>query len=177
MSDHERASRETFYGNMVWIVDGTGFRNNFDIYHGLPDPSSEIAKDLVWAKAKRHMNGSNRGLFFRFSQARVEYPEIKKADVRAGQIYSLNEIQQDVDATYNGYHQYDWIRPRAVWLDAQCPVYIDFGNDNLVKLEVYDESGLKCVRLVAKFKFVHDVMVETHAKMIATRFYPLPEKP
>jgi hypothetical protein len=58
-------------------------------------------------------------------------------------------------------------------LDAECPVYIDFGDDYLVKLEVYDQSNLPCIRYVAKRKFLHDVMVETDARAIATRFYPI----
>jgi len=52
-------------------------------------------------------------------------------------------------------------------------VYIDFGDDLLVKLDVYDESGLRCIRYVSKDKFVHDVMTESRADDIATRFYPL----
>jgi hypothetical protein len=55
-------------------------------------------------------------------------------------------------------------------LDAKCPVYIDFGNEWLVRLEVYDETGLRCIRMVAKEKFIHDVMTETRALDIGTRF-------
>lgn len=175
MTDAERQSREEFYGNLVWVIDGSGFKKNFDIYHGLPDPKSEIARDLVWAKAKRHMWGANNGAFFRLSEARKENPDITKSEVRSGWIHSIRDIQDEIDATYNGYHQYDWVRPRKTWLDARCPVYIDFGNDRLVKLEVYDESRLPCIRYVSKRKFVHDAMVEFNATDIATRFYPLPD--
>jgi competence protein CoiA len=87
----------------------------------------------------------------------------------------MDEIKAAVDQAYNGYHQYDWVRPRLTWLDAKCPVYIDFGTELLVKLEVYDESGLNCVRYVAKRKFIHDAMTESHASDIATRNYRLPE--
>ncbi len=48
MSDSERISRESFYGNLVWIVDGSTFRQNFNVCHMLPDPTSELARDLVW---------------------------------------------------------------------------------------------------------------------------------
>ena len=175
MTDAERQSREDFYGNLVWVTDGSPFRKNFDIYHGLPDPHSELARDLVWGKARRHMHGDNAGMFFRLSEAREENPEITKAEVRSGWVHGIHEIQDEVDQAYNGYHQYDWVRPRKTWLDAQCPVYIDFGDDRLVKLEIYDDSGLECIRFISKRKFVHDAMVETHAEDIATRFYPLPE--
>lgn len=177
MTDAERQSREEFYENLVWVIDGSGFRKNFDIYHGLPDPKSELARDLVWGKVQRHMIGANAGagLFFRLSEAREENPNITKAEVCSGRIHSISEIQDEVDKSYNGYHQYYWVRPRTTWLDAKCPVYIDFGDDHLVKLEIYDDSELECIRYVSKRKFVHDAMVETQAHDIATRFYPLPE--
>lgn len=53
MTDAERLSREAFYGNLIWIIDGKPFKANFDIYHELPDPRSELAKDIVWTKARR----------------------------------------------------------------------------------------------------------------------------
>ena len=175
MTDAERQSREDFYGNLVWVIDGSGFRKNFDVYHCLPGPNSELARDLVWAKAQRHMNGANAGIFFRLSEARQERPDIAKADVRSGRVHFIDEIRDGVDQSYNGYHQYDWVRPHKTWLDAQCPVYIDFGGECLVKLETYDDSGLQCVRYVAKRKFVNDAMIETCAANIATRFYPISE--
>ena len=175
MSDEERQSREDFYGNLVWVIDGSVFRENFDIYHELPDPKSNIASDVIWAKAKRNMNGANAGIFFRLSEAKEENPDITKAEVRGGWMHSIREIQNEIDQFYTGYHQYDWVRPRKTWLDAQCPVYIDFGDEHLVKLEIYDESGLGCIRYVSKRKFVHDSMVESRAVDIATRFYPLPK--
>jgi hypothetical protein len=175
MTDTERQSREAFYGNLVWVIDGRGFRDNFDIYHLLPDPDSEIARDLVWAKACRPMQGAARGLFFRLSEGQAEFPDetITKATMRGGFYHGMHEIEAEVQQAYRGHHQYDWVRPRRTWLDAASPVYIDFGDDRLVRLETYDESGLRCIRLVSKRKFVHDVMVETEARAIATRFYPL----
>lgn len=177
MSDAERHSREEFYGNLVWIIDGRGFRDNFDIFHILPDPNSDIAADIVWAKGTRQMKGAADGIFFRLSEARRDYPEreITKASPRFGLMHGMGDIRAEVEQAYRGHHQYDWIRPRRTWLEATCPVYIDFGEDSLVKLEVYDESGLPCVRYVSKKKFVHDAMTETTASSIATRFYPLPK--
>lgn len=174
MTDTERISREVFYKNMIWIVDGKGFNGNFDIYHMLPNPHSELARDIVWCKAKRHMHGSNAGLFFRMSEARTEFPGATKATIRGGLYHGIKEIQDEVEAMYNGFHQYDWVRPRKTWLESKSPVYIDFGEDRLVKIDIYDESGLECIRLVSKKKIIHDLMTETEAKDIASRFYPIP---
>lgn len=173
MSDEERMSREEFYKNLVWVIDGRGFRKNFDIYHKLPDPKSAIAQDIIWYKAKHNSDGANVGLFLRLSEAEQDNPNITKATLKGGFVHGIQEIENEIDLSYNGYHQYDWIRPRQTWLDAKCPVYIDFGDDYLVKLEVYDSSNLKCIRYVMKRKFIHDVVVETDACAIATRFYPI----
>ncbi|KQU72436.1 CoiA-like domain protein [Aminobacter sp. DSM 101952] len=177
MTDAERHSREAFYQNLVWVIDGRGFRQNFDIYHMLPDPESELAQDLVWAKATRPMRGTANGMFFRLSRNRDHYPDATKATLKGGWIESYHTIQNDIEASYCGHHQYDWVRPRKTWLDATCPVYIDFGDDLFVKLETYDTSGLPCIRRVDKRKFVHDAMTETRAIDIATRFYPIPKSP
>ena len=173
MSDKERISRETFYQNMVWVLDGSVFAQNFDIYHMLPDPDSDVAQDIVWSKAKRHMDGANNGIFFRLSEARQEDPSATKATVRGGWIHSLYGIEDEVALSYRGHHQYDWIRPRKTWLEAKCPVYIDFGGEHLVKLCTYDESELPCIQYVAKRKFLYDSMHEKRAEDIATSFYPI----
>ena len=175
MTDAEMKSREQFYRNLVWVLNGSEFRKNFDIYHGLPDPKSDLAQDLVWFKSTRAMKGACNGLFLRLSEAQVERVDITRAEVRSGIIHSIQEIKDDVNQVYKRYHQFDWIRPRRTWLDAECPVYIDFGGERLVKLEVYDDSGLKCIRFVSKRKFIHDAMTENQATKIATRFYPLPK--
>lgn len=160
MSDAERLSRESFYRNLIWVVDGRGFRNNFDIYHLLPHPASELAQDIVWFKARRSMKGAAHGMFWRLSE--LDEPDVTKATLGQRrqsmvQFHGISEIETEVNETYRGHHQYDWVRPQRTWLDATCPVYIDLGGDFLVKLEIYDESGLPCVRQVAKQEFIRDL--------------------
>lgn len=166
MTDEERISREQFYGNLIWIIDGSQFKGQFVVFHHLPDPNSELAKDVVWYKATRQMHGAAEGLFWR----RSENPEWVSKMV---QVHGIREIENAVRLAYRGHHQYDWVRPHRTWLDAKCPVYIDFGSDKLVRLEIYNESGLPCVRLISKRKFVHDVMTESLASAVGTNFYPI----
>jgi hypothetical protein len=175
MTDAEREAREAFYGNLVWIIDGRGFRKNFDIYHMLPAPESELARDLIWSKATRPMQGAARGLFFRLSEVQADLPGeiVTKATMRGGYYHGIWEIEAEVMRAYRGHHQYDWVRPRRTWLDAACPVYIDFGEDGLVRLETYDEYALPCIRYVSKRTFLQDVMVETDARAIAARKDPI----
>jgi len=173
ITDAERISRELFYKNLVWLIDGTPFRKNFDIHHALPDPHSELAQDLVWIKSRRGLDGANHGIFMSLSEMRKEDPALTKASLRGGYIYGIHQIQNEVNAAYSGHHQFDWVRPRSAWLETKAPVFIDFGEDHLMQLMIYDESGLPCVRYVSKRKFLHDTMTETDVRAIATRFYPL----
>ena len=177
LTDAERLSREYFYKHLVWIVDGRGFRNNFDIFHLLPHPGSELAQDIVWLKATRPMKGAAHGLFMRLSEGVSENPSVSKATLKSGYMHGMHEIETDVNKAYRGHHQFGWVRPRRTWLDATCSVYIDLGDDFLARMEVYDESGLRCIQRISKRKFVHDVMTETSVDAIASRFYPLPETP
>lgn len=172
MTDKERISREAFYGNLVWVIDGSGFRKNFDIYHVLPDPTSELAKDLVWAKARRGLNGAAAGIFFRLSENLVDDPSLTKATLKGGWTHCIDRIEEEVNHAYSGHHQYDWIRPHKTWLDATCPVYIDFWGEWLVRLEIYDESELPCIYFVSKDKFIADSLSKNNARDIACRILP-----
>lgn len=154
ITDVERMSRERFYGNLVWVLDGRDFRKNFDIYHKLPDPNSELARDLVWSKDTREKKGAARGLYLRLS----ENPGSTKTEECYGIRRMMFEIEEEVNAAYRGHHQFDWVRPRQAWLESTCPVYIDFGEPNLVRLEKYDAYQMPCIRYVAKEQFVRDAL-------------------
>ncbi len=170
ITDLERISREEFYKNLIWIIDGAPFKKNFDIYHLLPDPQSEIAKDIVWVKAKRHQHGANNGIFFKLSELRENNPFATKSMVSWGQYHFMHEIADQVHQSYSGHHQFDWIRPRKAWLESSVPVFIDFGDEYLVKFEVYDEYELSSIRLVSKLTFIYDSMIETNALKVGSHF-------
>jgi competence protein CoiA len=165
----ERQAREAFYGNLVWVVDGRSFQNKFDLYHLLPDPDSELAKDVVWFKAQRGMKGANDGAFWR----RSEDPDAQRGSGSMVEVHSYREIKSEVEGSYRGHQQYDWVRPRRTWLETSYPVYLDFGDEWLLRLEYYGTTKLHRVYRISKRKFVLDVMTETRAEAIATRFYPL----
>ena len=192
MTDQELESRETFYRNLVWIVDGRGFRNRFSILGQLPAAGAEICRELVWWPPSPPLPPQGpfrqpwKGLapFVRVSDIVEAHPGFTKASIRdTGRIpgdkmilvYSHEywPLEREVESRYIGHHLFYWTRARKTWLDAACPVYIDFGEEILWQIETYDETGIKCVRPVAKRKLVHDAMVEHRAEDIATRFYPI----
>ncbi|WP_256252715.1 hypothetical protein [Burkholderia ubonensis] len=57
------------------------------------------------------------------------------------------------------------------WSSAINYNSLQLGGDRIFDAIRDDESGLRCMRYVAKRKFVHDAMVEMDARAIATRFY------
>lgn len=114
MSDMERISRETFYGNLVWVPNGSAFQKNFDVYHPLPDPDSDWGRDLIWAKAKRNLQGAARGIFYRLSENRKGRPELTRANCGPfGFMNFLQDFKGEIARTYQGQHQYDWVGARG----------------------------------------------------------------
>jgi hypothetical protein len=107
MSDAERLSREAFYRNLVWIIDGRPFRKSFEIFHGLPDPHSELGKDVVWYKARRHLAGTVSGMFFRLSVNRVHCPDLSKSNIVKGmvEVHGWRDIEEQIRECYRGHHQ------------------------------------------------------------------------
>jgi competence protein CoiA len=144
MSVPERNSREGFYGDMVWVINGKNVQSGFRIMDRLPDPLSDFAKDLVFFPG--NPNG-HEGTFWR----RSENPE-NPTMVR---IHSLREIKEGIDEHYRGHHLFHWQREKEIWLTAKRPIYFDFGEPTLWHLQVLDEArGIKCVQEVSKIDFL-----------------------
>jgi len=147
-------ARESFYRNLIWILDGRSFRKSFHIGCMLPDPASEGFEDIVWSQhARSAYRPSPEPIeyhvpsFWRISESANHYPGLTKANIDAVippgglvQVHSEREIREEVIANYSGYHQFYWTRTRQTWLDAKCPVYIDFGEELLYRLQEYNET-------------------------------------
>ena len=163
MSDAERLAREAFYGNLIWVIDGAPFKAKFKVLNELPDPRSELGQDIVFTR---------RWSFSRFSEHYRKPGDKATFQPRPRFIHFIGDaawhgIADRVHEAYCGHHLYNWVRPRKTWLDATCPVFIDFGED-LLKMEVYDETRLPCVRIVSKREFVESAMHETDARAVLT---------
>ena len=136
MSPEELASREVFYGNMIWIVDGKPFEKQFEILESqLPHPNSDILKERI----------------FYAPQAAIF---CMRAELENGEsmveLFSAKHIEQQIIADYRGHHFYKWTRPREIWLNATSPVFLDFGTDELVRLTHYNPKTQRCVQRISK---------------------------
>lgn len=162
MTGAERSSRERFYKNLVWIVDARKFAASFFLHHILPDPSLEWAQDLAWARVSRppDTHGAN-GMYFKFSliaRDKAKWPESNMHEA-----FSLHHIKDQIERAYIGHHQYHWKRPQVTWLEAKCPVYLDFGTERMMRLERYPPGNLPCVRLINKRQLIVDLLSKAAA--------------
>lgn len=143
MSIEELNSREDFYKKMIWIVNGKSFKKNFHILHKLPNPKAEFVKDIAFFDRKKDHKGK---IFFRYSENKEGSDMVLT--------HSVNEIENEINSNYIGHHIYDWVRPRTVWLNSSCRIFIDFQDENLWELQIYDKRELKCVRKYDKEYFI-----------------------
>lgn len=133
----ELHARETFYKNMIWIVDGRSFAKNFEIDKDpLPHPKSMLLDEIVF-------HSGLAAAFFKRSDLENE----------SGTLYELHRsatIESEILRDYRGHHFYKWKRPRDVWYQASAPVFLDLGASELIRLMRYNPKSQRCVQRVPK---------------------------
>src|SRR5690606_4992298 len=82
------------------------------------------------------------------------------------ELQSVKQLRKEINSHYIGHHPFYWQRPHVAWLEAKCPVYIDFGTDILWHIENY-KNQFQCVRAVAKEKVIFDIINESNIQSIA----------
>lgn len=160
MNENELVSREQFYKNMIWIINGASFKKNFTIFpFNLPPPNSPLADDLYIVREPYTSISKNGTNYIRPIIAKKS--EIEKNSGKGYKVvYSMylgrdkkhdtsEEFQKEIDAIHKGHYFFSWNNQREVWLKAVRPVFIDFGDYYLVLLEKIN-SDYYGVRLVAK---------------------------
>lgn len=155
MSPQEMRSREEFYGKMIWILNGDSFRNNFFIFHKLPDPKSAFDKDIFFLKYTAYKHR----LLFRqggYVQKCPDYSRWSSCTYHEDGIIGTHSIETDdiskeIEPYYTGHHSFDWLHPRTVWYEATKPVFIDFGGPSVWWLQIHEaRTGLMCIRRIQK---------------------------
>lgn len=163
ISLEELRSRENFYKNLVWIINGEKFRSRFKVWNApLPDPKCTKFDDIVFMASKYEPSCS---MFWRKS----ENPEAIADGNQMVRARSAAELQTEIGRHYIGHHSFHWVRPHIAWLEAKCPVFIDFGTDILWKFEAYRDQ-FHCVKAVSKEVVISDIMNETSILNIANGY-------
>lgn len=147
MSLEELFSRENFYQNMLWIINGKNFIENFHILHMLPDPNCDFVQDIVFHARKYNHLGK---LFHRKSET------YNLGDSSSFRIRSVESIKSEIENHYVGHHLFHWVKPRSVWYESKMKVFFDFGDELLWNLLRYDDRGLHCIQAISKRNFVNE---------------------
>lgn len=162
ISLEELRSREEFYKNLVWIVNADKFRNRFHLFINnlLPKPESKEFDDIVFMPTK---NIHSCTMYWRKSENRNPTGDGFNDMVH---IRSSRELKIASGHHYVGHHPFYWQKPHIAWLEAKCPVYLDFGTNILLRFENYRDQ-FKCVRAIAKEKVISDILCKDNVHDIA----------
>jgi hypothetical protein len=159
ISLEELHSREQFYKNMVWIVNAEKFLKRFRVLgnNRLPDPSVTELHDIMFF----HSNNEHSCTMY--------WSKAENPDARTGRdlvrVRDTQEIEGQLRPHYVGHHPFIWKNPHIAWMEAKCPVFLDFGSDVLWRFEKY-RSQFMCVRAVAKHKVIADITNRAQCQLI-----------
>ncbi|GGI29135.1 competence protein CoiA family protein [Pedobacter mendelii] len=116
----EMQSREAFYPNMIWILNGKKFKG-FKILKNLPHPDDLKLVDYEFCNSD-HLS------------------MVRKADVLAGFIKPkvLNFYHPEIKcvAISSNFYHFCWKKPHAVWFSAKAPIIVDLGGYFLYKMRI-----------------------------------------
>lgn len=141
ISEDELQSREKFYKNMIWIVNGTEFKKNFSISGKLPNPESDFMEDIVFFARNQKLQSDVIG-FYRKSE--------NEEDSTMKRVHSLQDIENEIELNFVNHYSFEWKKSRYVWFKAQCRVLIDFDDEFIWELQKYGNQGLRCLRKIDK---------------------------
>lgn len=142
MSIEELESRESFYGNMIWIINGSKFKNRFFIYDKLPKPDSRPHKENIFFRR----TDKHAGAFY--SKAK----NYRKNNLY--EVHGIKEIEREIEEEYDGHHLYHWSNPKKVWYNSSKKIFIDLGGDELIELLKYAHN-LYCIKKWNKEYFIN----------------------
>lgn len=168
ISSAQRQAHEALFENLVWIVDGRQVHRRFHLGRILPKPTDDRFQDIVWffedeldaylySDEPLHKRVPS---FWRISELRCKYPDLTKANWRRVLEdgtrllrHPGSEVEEAVKDAYVGHHQCLW-GSREPWLQASCPVFLDFGDEQLYSLRTYGDTPYPCVLLVSTRRIV-----------------------
>jgi hypothetical protein len=160
MNENELVSREQFYKNMIWVVNGTSFKKHFTIFpFNLPPPNSPLADDLYIFRPPYIFTNSSGTSYMGpiiAKKSEIERDSGKGYRIvyslylgRDGRLDTSEEFQKEIDTIHDGHYHFTWKNQRKVWYKATKPVFIDFGDHYVVLLQKIN-SDYYGVKLFAK---------------------------
>jgi hypothetical protein len=143
MNDDELSSRERFYGDMAWVVNAMNFYNNIEFGAKLPNPELPESLDMC---VRPVQSSPQSFIFHRISE--------NEPDATMVEIHGDHSIQKFIDDTHVGHYLFAWKKPRTVWFRSARPVFFDFGQDVIWRLQRFNARSAYCLEAVSKVQFI-----------------------
>lgn len=137
ISPSEIKSREAFYGEMMWIVNGMTFGSDFSGLAKIPNPESDFGKRFIL------FSESWRGMRPPEPSFGVYDHDLRNADA----------LSKGIEENFVGHFRCKWTKRRQ-WLSATKPVLLDFEGEYLWQLQEFKDLALLCVKRVPKNEFI-----------------------
>lgn len=144
ISTDELKSREEFYDKLIWVVNAEKFSDNIIIGFKLPNPKSTFPENIDFANSDHFL-----------PYDKFKYPDGTREYSAAISEKFLPLVEQQ----YLNHHRLTWKYKRKVWLEAKSPVFLDFGDDKLWRIQQLDRfenfpttSWFKKDAFIAKYR-------------------------
>ncbi len=108
----ELKSRESFYPNLIWVVNGAKFKG-FKVLKHLPDVDDSRLSNFEFSHTA-NLSMVRRG---EFKKITFHHPELRNIPL----------------TSY--FYSFRWLNPHRVWYEAKCPIIIDLGGYFLYQLK------------------------------------------
>ncbi|MES2826988.1 MAG: competence protein [Bacteroidota bacterium] len=147
ITSEELRSREAFYPNLIWVLNGKKF-SGFRVLKHLPDVDDPMLTDyefrhtdhLSMIRKADFLNGFTKPKALNF-----RHPEIRNV------------------ALSTSYYSFCWKRPHRVWLQAKAPIFVDLGGYFIYQIKVRKQlSGdYPYLHMVSRKSFVEQFFIIT----------------
>ncbi len=115
----ELRSREVFYPNLVWVVNGAKFKG-FKVLKHLPDVDDIRLSELEFSHTANLTMVRKNEIILGVEKPKVmtfHHPELRTIPLTSH------------------YYSFRWSHPHRVWYEAKCPIIIDLGGYFLYQLK------------------------------------------
>ncbi|MHA4896000.1 competence protein CoiA family protein [Pedobacter sp. PWIIR3] len=140
----ELLSREAYYSNLIWVLNGKKF-GGFRILKHLPDVDDPNLADYEF----RHTDHLSM---------------IRKIEVMAGiikpQVLNFHHPEIRHVAFSSSYYSFCWKKPHRVWLKSKAPIFVDLGGHFLyqIKLRRQLSGDYPYLHMISKKSFIQQFL-------------------
>jgi competence protein CoiA len=124
----EFESRNTFYKELIWVVNAQPLKDQFIFTNAIPNPDSPLLVNYCFVVDSKGLAKSPR--FY----VKDEYSWYRQKGLLRS--FTLDDHELRVEAEEHGkskklYWLFSWKNKRSGWLNSNAPIFLDFGDESL----------------------------------------------